>query len=139
MCIYIYIYILASTCWFTPTSATANASMKSCHNPCQSHSPSTFVKHIRQAHLLSTFARRTSFVQLRPSQNLYRSLSIFVPRSSFFKISWSNFVCRSSFVDMPSVIGLEQLVAWNSCKTAVIGLEQLFAWSSCKTAVIGLE
>ena len=27
-------------------SATANASLKSCHNPRQSHSLSTFVKHI---------------------------------------------------------------------------------------------
>ena len=66
----------ASTCWFTPTIATANASLKSCHNPRQSHSSSTFVKHICSP----KFIRRGSSVEICSSK--------------FVGFRSSKFICR---------------------------------------------
>ena len=68
-------------------SATANASLKSCHNPRQSHSLSTFVKHICS----SKFVRRSSFVGARSSQ--------LVRRNSFVEVRPSKLARRNSFVE----------------------------------------
>ena len=58
-------------------STTANALRKSCHNPRQSHSLSTFVKHI----CLSKFIRRSSSVEICSSK--------------FVEIRSSKFSCRN--------------------------------------------
>ena len=74
-------------------STTAHVSLKPCRNP---------VNHIRQAHLLSTFACRSSFVEDRPSKSVRRNLSKFVCRTSFVEICWSYFGRRSFFVEIRS-------------------------------------
>ena len=78
--IYIYIYYTSEHLLVYTNSATANASLKSCHNPRQSHSLSTFVKRIcspkctRQSLFVevrsSELISRSSFVGVRSSQNV---------------------------------------------------------------------
>ena len=83
----------------------------------------TPVSHIRQAHLLSTFVRRNSFVEVRPSKFVRRSLSDFARLSSFVESSWSKFVrqltskfVRPKFVRRSSFVGAlsSELVRRNS-------------------------
>ena len=95
----IYIYTSEHLLVYT-NSATANASLKSCHNPRQSHSLSTFVKHICSP----KFIRRRLFVEVRSSELVRRSSFVairsskFVRRSCSVEIRLSTFVRRSSFV-----------------------------------------
>ena len=85
-------------------SATANASLKSCHNPRQSHSLSTFVKHICSP----KFIRQSSSVEICSWKFVGFRLSKFICRKSVGRrssvegrsseVRLSKFVRRCSFV-----------------------------------------
>ena len=88
-------------------SATANASLKSCHNPCQSHLLSTFVR--RQSSSVeicswkfvgfrsSKFSCRKVLVEVWPSKFVRPK---FVRRSSFVGALSSELVRRNSFAEV---------------------------------------
>ena len=93
-----YIYTSEHLLVYT-NSATAHASLRSCHSPRQSHLLSTVVKHI----CLSRFIRRSSYVEICSSKFVeIRSskfiLSKFVGCSLAVQVPSSKFVRRSSFV-----------------------------------------